>query len=65
MNIKTRRVCERKKLKKQIQKCGGKDSVINSCSSSPLMQHTGINGVNLAGKSARVGHRFLMAPGWH
>lgn len=34
------------------QKSGGKDSVINSRSSSPLMRHTSNNGVHLAGKSA-------------
>lgn len=63
VTIKTRRACEEKELKKQTQKSGGKDSVINSCSSSPLMRHTSINGVHLPGKSTRSGTLLPYGPG--
>lgn len=49
------------------QKSGGKDCVINSCSSSPSMQHTSNNGAHLAGKSRLsgtlfpYGHRLALA----
>ena len=39
---------KREKLRKQTQSLEEKDSVINSCSSSPLMQHTSNNAVHLA-----------------
>lgn len=51
VNVQARRVCETEKLEKQTHKSGGKDSLINSCSSSPFMQHTSNNRVHLAGTS--------------
>lgn len=63
VHVKARRVCE--KLEKQTRKSGGKDSLINSSSSSPLMQHTSNDGAHLECTSIWVGCCFFMAPGWH
>lgn len=63
VHVKARRVCE--KLEKQTRRSGGIDSLINSSSSSPFMQHTSNDGAHLECTPIWVGCCFFMAAGWH